>query len=108
MKQYVLSDVARTLCGELEEYNIIAQRNDHFLILLPEVTPDQLADLTGRLRTAVSERIGVSLQMGAASFPDDAATFESLLEKAEREMDGRVQSDFSAKPQQLAPEHHTT
>ena len=86
MKQYVLSGVARTLCDELEDYDIIAQRNDHFLALLPEVTSDQLADLTGRLRKAASEQVGVNLQIGTASFPGDAVTFESLMEKAVKKM----------------------
>jgi len=89
MKQYVLSDVARTLCDELEDYNIIAQRNDHFLALLPEVTPEELTDLSERLRRAVSEQVGVTLQIGAASFPEDAVTFESLVEKAMAKMNGK-------------------
>ena len=72
MKQYVLSGLAKTLCHELEDYNIIAQRNDHFLALLPEVTSEQLTDLASRLRKAVSEQVGVTLQIGTASFPEDA------------------------------------
>ena len=87
MKQYVLSGVARTLCDELEDYNVIAQRNDHFLALLPEVVPEKLSDLTERLRRAVSEQVGVALQIGIASFPEDAMTFESLVEKAVEKMD---------------------
>ncbi len=87
MKQYVLSGVARTLCDELEDYNIIAQRNDHFLALLPEVVPEKLSDLTERLRRAVSEQVGVALQIGIAAFPEDAMTFESLVEKAVEKMD---------------------
>jgi GGDEF domain-containing protein len=87
MKQYVLSGVARTLCAALEDYHIIAQRNDHFLALLPEVTSEQLTDLTGRLRKAVSEQVGATLQIGTASFPEDAVTFENLVEKAVEEMD---------------------
>lgn len=89
MKQYVLSGVARTLCDELEDYNIIAQRNDHFLALLPEVTPEELTELSERLRRAVSEQVGVTLQIGTASFPKDAVTFESLVEKAMEKMNGK-------------------
>lgn len=87
MKQYVLSSVSKMLCDELEDYNIIAKRNDHFLVLLPEATPDKLPDLTRRLRKAVSEQVGVELQIGAAALPEDAITFESLMEKAVREME---------------------
>jgi GGDEF domain-containing protein len=108
MKRYVLSDVARTLCLRLEDYNVVAQTNDHFLILLPEVTSEQLTDLVGRLRQVVSEQVGVTLQVGTASFPDDAVTFESLVEKAVGEMNGKKKAESSLRPQRLATEHHTT
>jgi len=107
MKQYMLSGVSRILCDELADYNIIAQRNDHFLALLPEVTPEKLTDLIERLRRAVSERVGVALQIGTASFPEDAVTFESLVEKAVREMDAQPEPETSSQPQQLTTEHHT-
>ena len=80
MKQYVLSGVSKTLCNELEDYNIIAKRNDHFLVLVPEVTPDKLPDLVKRMRKAVSEQVGVTLQVGTASLPENAVTFEALVE----------------------------
>jgi GGDEF domain-containing protein len=108
MKQYVLSDVARTLCDELEDYNTIAQKSDHFLILLPEVTSEQLGDLASRLHKIVSERVGVISQVGTASFPEDALTFESLVEKAVEEMNGKLKPRPSRRPQRLSTEHHTT
>ncbi len=106
MKQYVLSGVARTLCDELEDYNIIAQSNNHFLILLPEVTSEKLTDLIQRLSRAVSEQVGVTLQVGTASFPRDAVTFESLVDRAVREMDGRLEPG-PLQPQRLTTEHRT-
>jgi hypothetical protein len=108
MRRYVLSDVARTLCGELEEYNTIAQRNDHFLIMLPEVKSEELNDLVSRLQVAVSEQVGVALRVGSACFPEDAVTFESLLKVAEGKMDGRQPVESSLQPQRLAAEHRTT
>jgi GGDEF domain-containing protein len=107
MKRYVLSDVARTLCHRLEDYNVVAQTNDRFLILLPEVTPEQLADLAGRLRQVVSEQVGVTLQVGTASFPDDAVTFDSLVEKAVREMSGEREPEHPRRCQSLATERYT-
>jgi GGDEF domain-containing protein len=106
MKRYVLSDVARMLCSELEDYNIIAQSNDHFLVLLPEVTSEQLTDLVSRLRQAVSEQVGVTLQVGTASFPDDAVTFDSLVEKAVEGMNGERKPDHSMRPQPVATQHY--
>jgi GGDEF domain-containing protein len=106
MKRYVLSDVAKTLCEQLEDYDIIAQKDDHFLLLLPEVTSEQLADLTGQIRQVVSEHVGVTLQIGTASFPDDAVTFESLVEKAVTGMDGRRKREHTVRHQSLAKEHY--
>ena len=108
MKRYVLSDVARTLCDKLEDYDIIAQKNDHFLVLLPEVTSEQLIDLASRLRQVVSEQTGVTLQIGTASFPKDAVTFESLVKRAVEGMDGKQELEYSMQPQSLATEHHAT
>ncbi len=102
IKRYVLSDVARTLCDELEDYNIVAQSSDHFLVLLPEVTSEQLDDLSGRLHSALSERLGVALQIGSASFPEDAVTFKTLVEKAVVEMDEGLKPAPSPGPQRIS------
>ena len=102
MKRYVMSDVARRLCDKLEDYDIIAQNNDHFLILLPEVASEELSDLTNQLRQTISEQVGVTLQIGTASFPKDAVTFESLVEKAVGEMSEEQEPRHSLRPQPSA------
>jgi GGDEF domain-containing protein len=107
MRQYVLSSVAGTLGDVLEDYNIIAQDNSHFLILMPEVSREQLDDLIGGLRQLVSEQIGVTLQVGIASFPDDAMTFDSLTEKAVKDMKEKQKSESSVNSSQSASEHRT-
>lgn len=106
MKQYVLSDVAKRLCDELENYDVIARSNDHFLILLPEVTSEQLDSIVERLTTVVSEQVGVALQIGTASFPEDALTFESLVERAVKEMDGKQEPKSFAQLQTSLAERH--
>jgi hypothetical protein len=108
MKQYMMSSVSKTLCDELEDYNIIAKRNDHFLVLLPEVTPDKLPDLIKRLTRAVSEQVGVALQVGTASLPENALTFEGLVEKAIEKMDAEPKPFVQSQPmaaQHVALEH---
>lgn len=107
MKQYVLSGVAKTLCNELEDYNIIAHRNHHFLALLPEVTPEKLTGLIEQLRRAVSEQVGVKLQVGIASFPEDAVTFESLVDKAVEGMNAKPEPKLSLQSRQFKTEHRT-
>lgn len=86
MRRHLLSDVARTLCNELDDYNLISQQADRFMIMLPEMPPEKIADLVEDLRRAVAQQTGVELKFGTAIFPDDAVTFESLVEKANREV----------------------
>jgi GGDEF domain-containing protein len=86
MRQYVLSSVSRTLCDELDDYNTIAQSNGHFYVLLPETTGGTLPNVIERLRSSVRERVGVDLQIGVATLPDDAVTFEGLTKKAIEQM----------------------
>jgi len=102
MKQYVLSGVSKILCDELEDYNTIAQSNNHFLIVLPEVTPEKLPALTNRLRWVVSDQMGVTLRIGSAALPDDGATLEGLTEKAILAMDSEVERP--PQPQRSAAE----
>ena len=110
-KQYALSGVARALCSELQDYNTIAQSNDHFLVVLPEVTRDKLPELTERLRKSVAEQVGVNLKIGAACLPGDAPTFEGLVERAIQAMEAKSQPQpqaSSSSSQRLKVEHHTT
>ncbi|MDY6876457.1 MAG: hypothetical protein SWK90_09695 [Chloroflexota bacterium] len=107
MKRYVMSDVAKRLCDQMEDYNLIAQEDDHFIILLPEITPEELTDLTGQLRQIVSEQVGVTLQIGTASFPSDAVTFESLVKQAVEGMNEEQNVKHSRQSRPLAIEYHT-
>jgi hypothetical protein len=107
MRQYVLSSVARTLGDALEDYNIVAQSNSHFLIMMPEVSREQMDDLVGGLRQLVAEQVGVTLEVGAASFPDDAMTFDSLMEKAVKDMNEKQESGSSPGSSHSVSGQHT-
>jgi hypothetical protein len=86
VRQYVLSRVSKTLYDEVEDFNIIAKHRDHFLILLPETPVENLPDLIKRVRRAVADRVGVSVQVGAATLSKDITTFEALVERATAEL----------------------
>lgn len=82
IRQYVQASISKTLTDELDDYNLIAKGKDHFLVLLPEVAPENLSEIEQRLRRVVAERVGVSVQIGAASLSRDIMTFEGLMQKA--------------------------
>jgi GGDEF domain-containing protein len=84
-KQYALSGIAKTLCEETE-CSMIALQDDHFLVLLPELTPENYPALAARLRKSILEQVGVTLQIGVASLPEDTLTFEGLVDKAVAQM----------------------
>ena len=108
MKQYALSGVSKVLCEELEDCNVVVQSNGHFLIGLPEVTPEQLPALMERLRQLVSEQVGVSLKIGTASLPQDGLTFEGLQDKAIKDMASELEQQPSARPRLSYVEHRST
>jgi hypothetical protein len=108
MKRYVISDIARVLCDELEDYNLITQENNHFLVMLPEITPEKVSELVIRLQNLVNQQVGVKLIIGAASFPGDAVTFESLMEKARKEALNKLKAENPSTYQPSVAQEGTT
>jgi GGDEF domain-containing protein len=86
LRQFTLASVSKSLCGKLEDCDIVVQSNNHFLVVLPETTPEDLPGLIERLREQVAEEVGVDIKIGTASLPQDSFTFEGLLDKATLEM----------------------
>jgi len=86
VEKYILVRTARLLRDELGDISMITQRGNHFVVLLPETTRDELQTILRALETAAQEQLGVMLNIGAATFPDQAITFEALLEQAEGDM----------------------
>ncbi|MBL8058809.1 MAG: hypothetical protein JNK29_19040 [Anaerolineales bacterium] len=102
VKQYVQAGIAKVLSDELDDYNIVARRRDHFLLLLPEMTPDKLPGLMGRLKKVVTERTGISLKVGAASLTRELTTFDGLVEHAVQTMEAEEPAPRLAHPTPLA------
>lgn len=86
VKKYVLARTARLLREQLDDTAVVTQRHDHFVVLLPETAHDDLQPVLQTLQAAAQEQLGITLNIGAATFPDQAITFESLVEQAEADM----------------------
>jgi GGDEF domain-containing protein len=85
-RHYALAGVSKVLCNSLEDSDVIVQRNDHFLIVLPETIPDSIPRLIERLRRKIRDDVGVQIKVGTAVLSKDGMTFEGLIEKATQEM----------------------
>lgn len=86
MTRYIEARIADMLIDELQDFNIVTQRNDHFIALLAETTPENVEKTISQLRAASLEKLGVQLKIGHAVFPGEAVTFEQLVSSAERRM----------------------
>lgn len=85
MSRYVLMSLARLISNELRRTDLILEQRDRgrFIILSPETDTESSSILADRIRTVAAEQFGMSIACGAASFPDNAFTFEELVYQAE-------------------------
>jgi hypothetical protein len=86
IRQYIVARTADLLRTELKETDIVTMRDNHFIILLPETESKNLDKIIHRLQTSANKKLGFSLNLGASTFPEEAITFESLVENAEKRM----------------------
>ncbi len=84
--RYIDARIGKFLSTELGDLNIILQRGDHFVALLPEADHERASEIINQLRISGQESLGLELNIGLATFPDEAVTFETLLQNAENEM----------------------
>lgn len=88
-QKYADGQVAKLLLHETDAAALVTRRDDHFVVLLPEVEADRAQRMAKRLGATAADRWGLQLCSGIASFPEQEVTFEGLLERAESEL--RVQ-----------------
>jgi len=106
MKEYILASVARTLDENMHDFDTIALRDNHFILMLPELPAEETPLITQRLEKLIKEKMNIRLQVGAASFPNDGVTFESLIELAVENARQRTGAPSELKP--VYPAHHNS
>jgi GGDEF domain-containing protein len=57
-------------------------RRGRFIVLCPETDLENASLLARRITQAVSERTSLHVLWGVAAFPEEALTFDDLLQKA--------------------------
>jgi len=84
--RYATAQVARVIAEEMKDCDIVTQRDDHFVVGLPEATRGDAEKLSQRLGSLVREQLGLDVHIGLSTFPDEEVTFERLLAHAELDM----------------------
>jgi GGDEF domain-containing protein len=86
LQTYINARVGNIFVEKLQITDIVAKRGSHFVILLPDTGKEDTNKVILRLQLNAMEKLGISLKVGAATFPGEATTFEELLECAELKM----------------------
>jgi len=77
---HILSDLARNT--DL----VLRDKNGQFVILCPETDANNISILAERIAAAVDESLKADIDWGSAAFPDEALTFDDLLQTARRRL----------------------
>jgi GGDEF domain-containing protein len=71
---------------------VLRDHQDRFIVLCPETELPDAALLAKRISQAIKERTSLRVLWGAAAFPDEALTFEDLLQKARERLNDSLSS----------------
>lgn len=91
----LLKLVAKCIAAELRHTDVLARfGGDEFVVLLPETAPDRAVEVAQRILQAVAttsldfegKRIGTSVSIGLACYPDDGRSIDSIQARADRAM----------------------
>lgn len=74
----ILSDLARSTDI------VLLDKDGQFVLLCPETNLNSVSILAERIEAAVSESINAKIGWGSAAFPDEALTFDDLLQTAQK------------------------
>jgi diguanylate cyclase (GGDEF)-like protein len=89
----LLRRLAEVLSKDLRQTDLISRYGgEEFAVLLPETTKSEALQVAERMREAVEQRVNengtwgqqVTVSVGVATFPEDGATAEAVLEAADQ------------------------
>ena len=92
MQRYVLATMARVLSRTLRRTDLVLEEGKagRLLLLAPETNNQEARQMGQRITQVIQSRLGISATYGAASFPQEALTFEDLREVAEQNLHSRT------------------
>ncbi|MEZ4663908.1 MAG: hypothetical protein R2911_40765 [Caldilineaceae bacterium] len=105
LKKHITTRLANLLVSVLGDTAVVTKRDGHFVTLLPEASREQLDEITQKLQKAAQDSLGLNLRIGVSTFPDEAVTFESMLEHAESDMTNTTTGSGPAKKTPFAGLH---
>ncbi len=84
MTRYVYVSMARVISTVLRRTDLVIDQREkgRFIVLSPETNSEESEVVMERIQQAVGEQLGIEVTCSIATFPEDALTFEELLDRA--------------------------
>lgn len=88
MARYIVTSLARVIGNQLRRSDLVIDQHEQgrFIIFSPDTNAQELAILLERVRAATSKQLNINLNLGYASFPEQAFTFDELVRLAEQKL----------------------
>lgn len=88
-EKYAATELAETIANLTRQTDYVIDMDipGRFLLICPEITPENAGKFLDRLQERVYQSLGVRLRCGVAAFPEDAPSFEGVLEVAVSRLD---------------------
>jgi GGDEF domain-containing protein len=85
LQRFAIARIGQIISERARETDLILRdRSGRFVLLCPETNSESSTLFGERIRQAVAESMGAEVAWSFASFPEEALTFEELMERAEQ------------------------
>lgn len=82
-REYIAARLAQFLTAQTSDFDILVQRDGHFVILMPETGRHEADGLVQKIQAAAKLQLGLELELRSSVFPDEETTLVGLLECVE-------------------------
>jgi GGDEF domain-containing protein len=87
LRRFAIAKVGQIISDRARETDLILrEQTGRFLVICPETDYENSVVFAERIGRAVNENMGAGIVWSSASFPDEALTFDELLERAEQRL----------------------
>ncbi|MBC8353565.1 MAG: hypothetical protein H8E66_16320 [Planctomycetes bacterium] len=100
IRKYIDARLAQVITSCISDCDILVYSDDCFFVMCPEIVGEEAEEVSSRLKEAVRQELGVTLNIGSASFPEQEVTLGGLLEKAIDALHGK-ETPTVATPQRV-------
>ncbi|MBE0683497.1 MAG: diguanylate cyclase [Anaerolineales bacterium] len=87
LERFTIAKISQILSDLARNTDIVLRDKDgQFVLLCPETDTNNATNLAERISAAVDESLNTEINWGSAAFPDEALTFDDLLQTARRRL----------------------